>query len=65
MLKHSLGPALFLCASAFAAPAAVTFHRDVEPILQKSCQECHRPGEIAPMSLLTYEQVRRSPNPSN
>jgi hypothetical protein len=40
-----------------AAPA-VTFHKDVEPILQKSCQECHRPGEIAPMPLLTYEQAR-------
>jgi hypothetical protein len=38
--------------------AEVTFHKDVEPILQRSCQECHRPGEIAPMSLLTYQQVR-------
>ena len=33
-------------AVALAAPE-VTFHKDVEPILQKSCQECHRPGEIA------------------
>ena len=48
-------PAAFLSLNTFAA---VTFHKDVEPILQKSCQECHRPGEIAPMSLLTYEQVR-------
>ena len=35
-----------------------TFHLDVEPILQKHCQQCHRPGEAAPMSLLTYEEAR-------
>ncbi|NKB32723.1 MAG: hypothetical protein GKR91_06460 [Pseudomonadales bacterium] len=35
----------------------VTFHRDIEPILQRSCQNCHRPGGVAPMSLVTYEQV--------
>ncbi|HEU4386401.1 MAG TPA: alkyl hydroperoxide reductase [Blastocatellia bacterium] len=38
--------------------AQPTFTKDVLPILQKSCQGCHRPGTIAPMSLLTYEQVR-------
>jgi mono/diheme cytochrome c family protein len=36
----------------------VTFTKDVLPILQKSCQSCHRPGTVAPMSLLTYEDVR-------
>ena len=36
----------------------MTFHKDVEPILQQHCQECHRPGEIGPMPLLTYEQAR-------
>ena len=42
-----------------AAPAAVpTFTRDVAPILYKNCTTCHRPGEIAPMSLLTYEDAR-------
>ncbi|MBI2820614.1 MAG: hypothetical protein HYX74_00185 [Acidobacteria bacterium] len=35
-----------------------TFTKDVVPILQRSCQSCHRPESIAPMSLLTYEQVR-------
>ncbi|MFN8006903.1 MAG: thiol-disulfide isomerase [Terriglobia bacterium] len=34
-----------------------TFYQDVLPILQKDCQRCHRPGEVAPMSLVTYEQV--------
>ena len=36
----------------------VTFTRDIAPILQRSCQSCHRPDSIAPMSLLTYDQVR-------
>ncbi len=45
-------------ASAAAFAAAPTFNRDVLPILQQNCQECHRPGEIAPMSLLTYQDAR-------
>ncbi len=36
----------------------VTFTKDVAPILQRSCQMCHRTGSIAPMSLLTYEETR-------
>jgi hypothetical protein len=35
-----------------------TFHRDVLPIIQKNCQGCHRQGEIAPMSLMTFDEVR-------
>src|SRR5437870_2353111 len=38
--------------------AQVTFAKDVAPIFQKNCQACHRPGSIAPMSLLTYEDAR-------
>jgi hypothetical protein len=38
--------------------AAVTFHRDVTPVLQKHCQECHRAGEAAPMPLMTYADAR-------
>jgi Copper type II ascorbate-dependent monooxygenase, C-terminal domain len=38
--------------------AAVTFNKDVAPILFKSCAECHRPGEAAPMSLLSYKDAR-------
>jgi len=47
-------------ASAFAqaSPDRVTFNRDVLAILQKNCQTCHRPGEIGPMSFLTYESTR-------
>ena len=47
---------VFAAASAFAA--APTFNKDVLPILQKDCQTCHRPGEVAPMSLLTYTDAR-------
>ena len=36
----------------------VTFNKDVLPILQKNCQSCHRPGQIAPMSFLTYKDAR-------
>ena len=36
----------------------VTFTKDVAPILQRSCQNCHRPGSIAPMSLISYNDVR-------
>ena len=53
--------ALFACASLSAATSgrpAVTFNKDVAPILQAHCQTCHRPGEPAPMSLLTYKQAR-------
>ena len=41
-----------------AADAPVTFHKDVLPILQKNCQSCHRPGQVAPMSLLTFRDAR-------
>jgi len=41
-----------------SSPASVTFDKDVLPILQKNCQGCHRPGEVAPMSLLSYSDAR-------
>ena len=54
------GLAVLLLAGPGAAAAAdeVTYNRDVAPIMQRTCQSCHRPGSIAPMSLLTYEEVR-------
>src|SRR4029077_14924496 len=45
-------------AEAQAARPQVTFTKDVAPILQRSCQNCHRPGSIGPMALLTYEDAR-------
>ena len=40
-----------------AQDSQVTFHKDIEPILQRSCQNCHRDGGVGPMPLVTYEQV--------
>jgi hypothetical protein len=40
------------------APAVPTFNRDVAPILRAKCAICHRAGEMAPMSLVTYEETR-------
>src|SRR5213594_445398 len=45
-------------AMAMAAGNDVTFYKDVLPILQKNCQTCHRPGQIAPMALITYKETR-------
>src|SRR4030095_12145030 len=56
-----LGTALMsisLRAMAGEESAPVTFYKDVLPILQKNCQTCHRPGEIAPMPFLTYKDAR-------
>jgi len=47
-----------ICGAASKQNAAVTFHKDVAPILQRRCQTCHRPGEIGPMPLLTYRDAR-------
>jgi hypothetical protein len=51
----SAGPALAQSASPAPAP---TFNKDVAPILFENCTSCHRPGHIAPMSLLTYTEAR-------
>jgi peroxiredoxin len=42
---------------ALGGESAVTYYRDVLPILQERCQECHRPGEVAPFPLTTYPQA--------
>ncbi len=39
--------------------AEVTYTKDVAPVMQKRCQECHRPGEIGPFSLLSYEDAQK------
>ncbi|HEX6894259.1 MAG TPA: thiol-disulfide isomerase [Bryobacteraceae bacterium] len=38
--------------------SAATFHKDVEPLLERHCQGCHHAGDIGPMPLVSYEQVR-------
>ncbi|PWT97411.1 MAG: thiol-disulfide isomerase [Terriglobia bacterium] len=58
MPVKTLVAALTFAAAAIAAENQVTFHKDVEPILQKHCQTCHRPGQAAPMSFLTYREAR-------
>jgi hypothetical protein len=62
--KSTGRPVLIVVASVLLSAAAawagepVTFSKDVAPILQRNCHECHRPGEAVPMSLLTYEDAR-------
>ena len=62
MVGHKVR-ALVLVVGLSAFPSALaasdpTFTKDVLPILQRNCQSCHRPGQTAPMSLLTYESAR-------
>src|SRR5207247_896384 len=58
----ALAAGLFTSAAVRAQPplssADVTFSRDIAPILQRSCQECHHADGAAPMSLMTYEEAR-------
>ena len=52
-----LGPSTSAAQSAPTA-AQVTYTKDIAPILQRSCENCHRPDGVAPMALTTYEEVR-------
>jgi hypothetical protein len=52
---------LMMAVAALAAPpgsTSVTFNKDVLPVMQRNCQVCHCPGEIGPMSFLSYESTR-------
>src|SRR5258706_8059717 len=53
-------PLGLVCAAILAAApnSQPTFYKDVLPVLQKNCQNCHRPGEAGPMSFLNYESTR-------
>ena len=53
-----LAPGTAAAQGSAAADRQVTFTKDVAPILQRSCVSCHRAGEMAPMSLMTYEDAR-------
>ena len=58
MLTPGVSIFVFLAGTTAWAAESPTFYGDVLPILQARCQECHRPGEAAPMPLLTYSQTR-------
>ncbi len=58
MQTTRLFPWIILSCSLAASAATPTFTKDVAPVLQARCQECHRPGEAGPFPLLTYEQAR-------
>ena len=58
MLRISVVGLAITAAAVAATGSSPTFNKDVLPILQKNCQGCHRPGEVAPMSLLTYNDAR-------
>src|ERR1700693_3293516 len=60
-LFWAFGLAFLTVTSVFCQMAGmpnVTFTKDVAPILQRECQNCHRPGEAGPFSMLTYESTR-------
>ncbi len=44
---------------ALSAAAAPTYNKDIAPILYQNCATCHRPGEVAPFSLLSYEDAQK------
>jgi hypothetical protein len=54
----ALGVFLSSGSRAATSAAAVTFSKDVAPIVYKNCTVCHRPGEVAPMSFMNYKEVR-------
>jgi len=58
-MMTTFAAAVLLTVVALPASAQTpTFAKEVAPILYKNCTNCHRPGEIAPMSLLTYADAR-------
>jgi len=58
-LLLAAGLAALPCARGQAGPAAPTWSRDVAPILMENCVECHRPGQVAPFSLLEYRDAAK------
>ena len=54
----SLAIGMLSAAETTGIPVEVTFSKDIAPILQRSCQNCHQPNSVAPMSLIAYKEVR-------
>src|SRR5579864_788243 len=57
-IVSAAGSRAALKADSAAVTGEVTFTKDIAPILQRSCQNCHRSDGVAPMSLVTYADVR-------
>jgi len=55
-MKKLIAGLALLSASAFGAP---TFNKDIAPILYQNCSTCHRPGEVAPFALLSYQDAAK------
>ena len=58
ILLGAIAAALAGCGRREAPAAVVTFSKDVAPILHSRCATCHRPGQVAPFALLTYDDAR-------
>jgi hypothetical protein len=48
-----------LALSVLSGSPAPTFNKDIAPILHRNCASCHRPGEVAPFALLTYQDASK------
>ena len=59
MISWSLPAAVLCVVSPASAQSRLTFNKDIAPIVWARCATCHRPGEIGPFSLLTYDDVKR------
>src|SRR5215831_18556499 len=60
-IRNSFAGAITAAAAGVLVSAAppVTYHKQIEPIVLRSCAPCHRPGQPGPFPLLTYEDVRK------
>src|SRR5579863_7311681 len=58
LVVGGFGIATIPAIAATLSATPITFTKDVAPILQEKCQDCHRKGSMAPMSLVTYDETR-------
>src|SRR5258708_10305606 len=55
----TLAAGAMVSARTSSKPAPVTFNKEIAPLIYQNCATCHRPGEVAPFSLLTYADVKK------